>query len=132
MVVMALLPMLSMVVMQERVAAPSTCTVHAPHCATPHPNFVPVMPSTSRSTQSRGASPSTSTVRLTPLILIVVAIAVSAVFACILFFDSFYSLALWRQCHNPHDNCHRPAPMRRLKPVASSYVRPASIHLPFT
>src|SRR5258707_1112228 len=41
---MALLPMLSMVVTQDRVAAPSTCTVQAPHSAAPQPNFVPVMP----------------------------------------------------------------------------------------
>jgi hypothetical protein len=27
---------------------PSTCTVQAPHSAAPQPNFVPVMPSTSR------------------------------------------------------------------------------------
>ena len=53
--------MLSMVVMQERVAAPSMCTVQAPHSAIPQPNFVPVMPSTSRKTQSSGKSPSTST-----------------------------------------------------------------------
>ena len=34
---------------------------HAPQSAMPQPNFVPVMPSTSRSTQSSGVSPSTST-----------------------------------------------------------------------
>ncbi len=28
---------------QERVAAPSTWTVQAPHCATPQPYFVPVL-----------------------------------------------------------------------------------------
>ena len=27
---------------QDRTAAPSTCTVHAPHAATPQPNLVPV------------------------------------------------------------------------------------------
>ena len=41
-------------VTQERVAAPLTCTVHAPHSAMPHPNFVPVIPSVSRSTHSSG------------------------------------------------------------------------------
>jgi hypothetical protein len=48
---------------------PSISTVHAPHRPMPHPNFVPVIPSTSRSTQSRGISPSTSTVRFTPFTL---------------------------------------------------------------
>jgi len=33
----------------------------APHSAMPQPNFVPVMPSTSRNTQRSGVSPSTST-----------------------------------------------------------------------
>ena len=41
---------------QERVAVPSRCTVHAPHTAMPQPNLVPVMSSTSRSTQSSGIS----------------------------------------------------------------------------
>src|SRR5882762_3102686 len=36
----------------------------------PHPNLVPVIPSTSRSTQSNAVSPSTSTERDDPLILI--------------------------------------------------------------
>ena len=48
-------------VMQERVASPSTCTVQAPHSDSPQPNFVPVRPSVSRSTQSRGVSGVTST-----------------------------------------------------------------------
>src|SRR5215510_7343169 len=71
MVVICDVPMLSTGVIQERVATPSTCTVQAPQSATPHPNFVPVMPSTSRSTQRRGVSPSTSTLWAFPLILIV-------------------------------------------------------------
>ena len=49
-----------------RVAAPSTCTVHAPHCATPQPNLVPVMPRVSRNTQSSGVSAATVTVRERP------------------------------------------------------------------
>src|SRR5580700_4320339 len=65
-------PMLSTVVMQERVATPSTCTVQAPQSAMPQPNLVPVIPSTSRNTQRSGVSPSTSTVRAMPLSLIVV------------------------------------------------------------
>src|SRR3954447_26239768 len=54
--------------MQERMAAPSRCTVQAPHSAMPQPNLVPVMPSTSRSTHSSGVSPSTSTSWGVPLI----------------------------------------------------------------
>src|SRR5467141_3927169 len=73
-VVISEVPILSIVVMQERVATPSIWTAQAPQSAIPQPNFVPVIPSTSRSTQSSGVSPSTSTVRSTPLILIVVAI----------------------------------------------------------
>ena len=46
---------------QERIAAPSICTVHAPHCATPQPYLVPVRPTCSRSTQSSGVLGSTST-----------------------------------------------------------------------
>ena len=72
-----------MVVVQERVATPSTWTVQAPQSAIPQPNFVPVMPSTSRNTHKRGVSPSTSTVRARPLTLIVVAIALSRLFAWI-------------------------------------------------
>ena len=33
---------------QARTASPFMCTVHAPHSATPQPNFVPVSPSSSR------------------------------------------------------------------------------------
>src|SRR5205809_5738258 len=43
-------------VTHERTAWPSTWTVHAPHCAIPQPNLVPVRPRMSRSTQSRGMS----------------------------------------------------------------------------
>src|SRR5216683_7575775 len=74
-VVIAEVPTLSTEVTQERVGAPSTCTVHAPQSAIPHPNFVPVIPSTSRNTHKSGVSPSTSTVRWTPLTLIVIATA---------------------------------------------------------
>ena len=54
-------PTLSIVVVQERVALPSICKVRAPPSAMPQPNFVPVMPSPLRNTQSSGVSPSTST-----------------------------------------------------------------------
>src|SRR5712671_2186485 len=80
-VVISEVPMPSIGVMQERVATPLTCTVQAPQSAMPQPNFVPVMPSTSRNTQRSGVSPSTSIVRLTPLTLIMVAIATSGLFA---------------------------------------------------
>src|SRR3989442_13463618 len=53
-------------VLQERIGLPSTWTVHAPHCAMPQPNFVPVMPRVSRSTQSSGVSAATVTVRGRP------------------------------------------------------------------
>src|SRR6516164_860029 len=55
---------------QERNGIPFRCTVHAPHKALPQPNFVPVMPSTSRKTHSKGMSPSTSTSCSTPLTVI--------------------------------------------------------------
>src|SRR5258708_28758612 len=77
MVVIAELPMLSTGVMQERVATPSTCTVQAPHSAMPQPKYVPVTPRTSRNTHKSGVSPPTSTVRLTPLTLIVVGMTTS-------------------------------------------------------
>jgi len=46
---------------QLRVATPSMCTVHAPHCATPQPYLVPVSPSCSRITHRSGVSGSAST-----------------------------------------------------------------------
>src|SRR5271170_5655927 len=53
--------------MQERVGRPPTWTVQAPHMPMPQPNFVPVRPTTSRMTQSRGVSSATSTVTGRPL-----------------------------------------------------------------
>src|ERR1019366_6969965 len=49
-----------MVVTQECTALPSTITVHEPQADTPQPNFVPVRPRSSRSTQSRRRSSSTA------------------------------------------------------------------------
>src|SRR6202521_4324535 len=69
--------MLSIEVTQERVGAPAICTVQAPQSAIPQPNFVPVMPSTSRNTQSSGVSPSTSTLCALPLTLMVKAMVLS-------------------------------------------------------
>src|SRR5262249_51635588 len=54
---------------QERVGWPSTWTVHAPHIAIPQPYLVPVSPSSSRNTQSRGISGSTSTLTAFPFTL---------------------------------------------------------------
>ena len=50
-------------IVQLRTARPSISTVQAPQEPTPHPYLVPVRLSTSRSAQSRGMSPSTSSVR---------------------------------------------------------------------
>src|SRR2546430_15831176 len=69
MVVICLLPAAATGVTQERIGRPSSCTVQAPHSAMPQPNFVPVRPMTSRSTQSSGMSPGTSTVWDVPLML---------------------------------------------------------------
>src|SRR5437868_1067069 len=52
----------------ERTGWPSTRTVQAPQAATPQPNFVPVMPSTSRNTHNKGISGSASTLTALPLI----------------------------------------------------------------
>ena len=61
--------------MQDRTATPSTITVQAPHCAIPHPNFVPVKSSCSRKTQSSGVDGSTSMVFSTPFTKSVFAIS---------------------------------------------------------
>lgn len=66
MVVIFFPAMLETGVTHERAAAPSICTVHAPHSAMPHPNFVPVMFSVSRKTHSSGISAGTSTVLDSP------------------------------------------------------------------
>src|SRR5947207_15666752 len=60
-------------VWQDRVAWPLMCTVQAPHWAMPQPYFVPVSPSSSRSTHSRGVSGADCTVTALPLILSVLA-----------------------------------------------------------
>jgi hypothetical protein len=55
-------------VMHERTGEPSTWTVHAPQRFRPHPYLVPVSPSRSRRTHSRGMSSGASTSRRSPLI----------------------------------------------------------------
>ncbi len=52
---------------QERTGSPFRCTVQAPHCAMPQPYLGPFTSSTSRSTQSKGISGSTSALRFLPL-----------------------------------------------------------------
>src|SRR5271163_4429601 len=54
-------------VTHERVAWPSMWTVQAPHCAMPHPYFVPCKPTTSRIAHKRGMSGSASSVVALPL-----------------------------------------------------------------
>src|SRR5215813_13658307 len=73
-IVVTRLPLMSdTCTLHERSGSPSMCTVHAPHCAMPHPNFVPVSLRCSRMTQSSGVSGSAST--LTVLSLTVNAMA---------------------------------------------------------
>src|SRR4030081_3241609 len=45
----------------DRRTSPLICTEHAPHCATPQPYLVPVRPTCSRMTHSRGVSASACT-----------------------------------------------------------------------
>src|SRR5262245_33799542 len=54
-------------VRHERVATPSSRTVHAAHCPSPQPYLVPVRSRSSRRTLSSERSTSASTRRLTPL-----------------------------------------------------------------
>src|ERR1700738_2648418 len=77
----------------ERVATLSTWTVQEPHNAAPQPNFVPIIPSTSRSTHSNGVSSSTSRVWVLPLIVTIGREAKSAdeVTWSILFTGALYS-----------------------------------------
>src|SRR4030081_1973758 len=53
----------------DRRTSPLMCTQQAPHCATPQPYLVPVRPTCSRMTHSRGVSLSTWTSRILPLML---------------------------------------------------------------
>src|SRR5215813_14125211 len=54
---------------QERTAAPSRCTVQAPHCAMPHPYLVPVRPACSRIAHNSGVLGSTLSSTVFPLIV---------------------------------------------------------------
>lgn len=58
-------------VMQERVGWPSTSTVQAPHCPSPHPYLVPVKRRSSRKTVSKGVARSAFTAWSVPFTLIV-------------------------------------------------------------
>src|SRR5882762_9494866 len=66
MVVIGLVPTAETGSTHERTASPPRCTVHAPHCAMPHPNFVPVIPRLSRRTHRSGVFAAASTVRRRP------------------------------------------------------------------
>src|SRR5687768_5484424 len=67
MVVIALVPIDATRVTQERAAAPSSSTVHAPHCPSPQPYLLPVSPKSPRRIASRLSPGSASTSRLVPL-----------------------------------------------------------------
>jgi hypothetical protein len=60
---------------QERIACPSTLTVQAPQAATPQPNLVPVMFSTSRSNHSRGMAGSATASTALPLMINVIEVS---------------------------------------------------------
>src|SRR5438094_2873321 len=74
-------------VTHERIGCPSRCTVQAPQSAMPQPNFVPVRPITSRSTQTSGMSGGTSTVWSLPLMLRVIMLGLVLRVACSLLHD---------------------------------------------
>src|ERR1700685_677208 len=57
---------------QERIALLLIWTVHAPHCAIPQPNFVPLSPTASRNAQSSGVSGSRSMSCCVPLTVSVI------------------------------------------------------------
>jgi hypothetical protein len=59
---------------QDRATAPLMWTLHAPQAPIPHPNFVPVSPSSSLTAQRRGVSG--SPLKDTALPLTVAAIAI--------------------------------------------------------
>src|SRR5262245_16287320 len=71
-------------VTQERRGSPLTCTVQAPHWATPQPNLVPVRPCTSRRNHSNGidGSPSYSTGVPFTVSLIIWRLATSGLAGC--------------------------------------------------
>ena len=64
---------------QERIGLPSICTVQAPHCAIPQPNFVPVRPTMLRNAQSSGVSGSISIWCVVPLTSIAITAALLGV-----------------------------------------------------
>src|SRR5258708_34789329 len=69
MVVIFLPPAAATGITQERPAAPSMCTVQAPHCAMPQPYLVPVRPTCSRIAHNRGVLGLTLTSSVLPLIV---------------------------------------------------------------
>src|SRR5262245_13025321 len=88
---------------QERCTSPLICTEHAPHCATPHPYFVPVSPICSRITQSSGVSLAAVTSMCLPFTLS---------FAMFQFLLPVHHTMASR--HRGHYNCFSSRPMRDL------------------
>src|SRR5262249_5062731 len=79
-VVILLCPTAPIGVWQARTGCPSTCTVQAPQSAAPHPNLVPVRPSSSRSAHSSGVSSGRFTLCCRPLTLTeVIAVLLSSI-----------------------------------------------------
>src|SRR5262249_48219695 len=64
-------------VTHERVCCPSISTVHAPHCDSPQPYFVPVISRSLRNTLNRLVCGSTSTVNFFPLTISAVTFAIA-------------------------------------------------------
>src|SRR2546428_3472740 len=65
----------SSAVLQERIASPFASTVHEPQKPRPQPNLVPVIPSSSRQTQSNGVSGDEEMVGALPLMVSFVGMA---------------------------------------------------------
>src|SRR6476620_3334126 len=76
MVVISLPPTRPTCVMHERVATPSTRTVHAPHWPSPQPYLLPVRSRSLRRTESRLTDESISTAIFLPLTLSEVTFAI--------------------------------------------------------
>src|SRR5688500_8516828 len=98
-------------IVQARVICPSTSTVHAPHCASPQPYFVPVRLRKSRNTVSKLVCESTFTGNFRPFTFSELTFAISVS-------SMFYVGQLWypkgsaslnhQKCDNlqPHEHCY--------------------------
>src|ERR1700761_2106135 len=83
-------------VMQDRVGRPPTWTVQAPHIPIPQPNFVPLSPISSRSTQSRGVSASSSVLTGLPLTEKRVVMSLHPLALCAELRDGLLQVGPWR------------------------------------